>query len=117
MRMKEFTFDATDKKLGRLATEIAVILMGKNDPAYQPNQVAPHKVVVSNASKLAIPAKKLEEKTYAKYSGYPGGLKHVPMNKVVEKKGYSEVLRKAVYGMLPSNKLRNEMMKNLTVTE
>lgn len=117
MHMKEFTFDATDKKLGRLATEIAMVLMGKNDPSYQPNQVAPHKVVVSNVSKLAISAKKLEEKKYSKYSGYPGGLVHTPMNKVIEKKGYSEVLRKAVFGMLPGNKLRNEMMKNLTITE
>lgn len=117
MRMKEFTFDATDKKLGRFASELAMVLMGKNDPSYQPNQVAPHKVIVSNASKLAISPKKMDEKTYARYSGYPGGLKHVAMEKVIEKKGYAEVLRKAVYGMLPGNKLRNEMMKNLIITE
>jgi len=117
MLMKEFTFDATDKKLGRLASEIAVILMGKNDPSYQPNKLAPHKVVVSNASKLAISPKKFDEKTYSKYSGYPGGLKHVSMERLIEKKGYEEILRKAIFGMLPGNKLRNEMMKNLTITE
>jgi large subunit ribosomal protein L13 len=113
----EYTFDATDKKLGRFATEIAMALMGKNDPAYLPNAEPKNKAVISNAGKLAIPAKKLKEVKYARYSGYPGGLKMVPMEKVVEKMGYSEVLRKAVYGMLPKNKLRNYMMKNLTINE
>jgi len=115
--MKEFTFDATDKKLGRLATEIAVILMGKNDPSYTPNNIAPHKVLVSNASKMAIDPKKMEEKKYTRYSGYPGGLKYETMERIVEKKGYSEILKKAVYGMLPGNKLRQEIMKNLIITE
>lgn len=115
--MKEYKFDATDKKLGRFATEIAMVLMGKNVPTYQSNVLSKHKAIIENASKLAIPAKKLEEVEYARYSGYPGGLKMTPMKRVVEKKGYSEVLRKAVYGMLPKNKLRADMMKNLTISE
>lgn len=115
--MKEFTFDATNKKIGRLASEIAVILMGKNDPSYAPNLIASHKVIVSNASKMAIDAKKMDEKKYAKFSGYPGGLKMVSMPRMIEKKGYAEILRNAVYGMVPANKLRKGIMKNLIITE
>lgn len=115
--MKEFTFDATNKKLGRLASEIAMILMGKNDPSYAPNKIAPHKVIVSHASKMDIDPKKLEEKKYNRFSGYPGGLKQIPMSRLVEKKGYAEALRKAVYGMIPNNKLRSEIMKNLIISE
>ncbi len=115
--MKEFTFDATNKKLGRLASEIAVILMGKNDPSYADNVVAPHKVIVSNASKMAIDPKKMDTKKYSQFSGYPGGLKMVSMPRMIEKKGYAEVLRNAVYGMIPGNKLRKEIMKNLIISE
>lgn len=115
--MKEFTFDATNKKLGRLASEIAVVLMGKNDPSYVANKVAPHKVLVSNASKMAIDQKKMDTKKYLQFSGYPGGLKSVSMPRTIEKKGYAEVLKNAVYGMIPGNKLRKEIMKNLIITE
>ncbi len=115
--MKEFTFDATNKKLGRLASEIAVILMGKNDPSYEANKVAPHKVIVSNASKMSIDPKKMDEKTYKKFSGYPGGLKLISMPRMIEKKGYGELLKNAVYGMIPANKLRKQIMKNLIITE
>lgn len=113
----EHTIDAKDKALGRVATAAAVFLMGKDDPAFQRN-VAPNvKVKILNASKAKISQKKMQEKTYQNYSGYPGGRKVFTMEKLIEKKGYEEVFRKAVRGMLPSNKLRAVMMKNLIITE
>jgi large subunit ribosomal protein L13 len=109
--------NASGKRLGRLASEIAILLMGKNRADVVKNQTAPVKVVVTHASKLLIDEKKRQQKTYVRYSGYPGGQKTATMNKVIADKGYSEVLRKAVYGMLPSNRLRALRMKQLTVSE
>ena len=117
MENKEFTIDAEGKKLGRVATEVATILMGKNDPSFEKHTLSGNKVTIVNASKADISAKKLNEKEYGRYSGYPGGLKFDTMAKVIEKKGYAEVFRRAVFGMLPGNKLRQHIMKNLTVTE
>ncbi|MBY0328751.1 50S ribosomal protein L13 [Patescibacteria group bacterium] len=112
-----YTIDATGKSLGRLATEVAVLLMGKNDVNYTRNNLSGNTVTVSNAGKLKVPGQKMIEKTYLSFSGYPGGLKKSSMAHVVEKKGYREVVMLAVKGMLPANKLRNEMMKSLTVTD
>lgn len=113
----EYTIDATGKKLGRLATEVATILMGKNDASFERHVAPKVKVTVINGAKMAIPAKKLREKEYERYSGYPGGLKFRTMEKEIEVGGYKRVVEYAVYGMLPGNKLRPVMMKNLTVTE
>lgn len=113
----EHTIDATGGSLGRVATQAAVFLMGKDTPAYKKNIVSSVKVTIVNASKANIDQKKKSGKIYTRYSGHPGGLKHTTMEKVIEKKGYSEVFKNAIYGMLPANKLRKEMMKNLTVTE
>jgi large subunit ribosomal protein L13 len=113
----EHTIDATDKSLGRIATAAAVFLMGKDNPNFQRNVAPAVKVKILNASKAKITKKKMQEKTYQNYSGYPGGRKVFTMEKLVEKKGYEEVFRKAVRGMLPANKLRSVMMKNLIVTE
>lgn len=115
--MKEINFDAKDKKLGRLASELAVVLMGKDEPEYAANKVAAVKVLVKNVSLLNITEKKMSEKIYDSYSGYPGGRKEVAMKKLIEKKGYTPVLENAVFGMLPKNKLRALMMKNLIITE
>ncbi|MCK5589073.1 MAG: 50S ribosomal protein L13 [Candidatus Pacebacteria bacterium] len=115
--MKEYKFDLTDKRIGRIATEIAVVLMGKNLPDYAPNVVAKVKVLVENASKLDICEKKKNSKVYDHYSGYPGGRKEILLKDLIEKKGYSEVLKNAVYGMLPKNKLRDQLMKNLIIKE
>ena len=113
----EHTIDAADKSLGRVATQAAVFLMGKDNPTFRRN-VAPNvKVKILNASKAKISQKKMQEKTYQSYSGYPGGRKVINMEKLIEKKGYEEVFKKAVYGMLPGNKLRKVMMKNLTIVE
>lgn len=113
----EKTFDATDKKLGRLATQIATALMGKDSPDYKAHEVADVTVVVNNASKLNISDTKLKNKTYDHYSGYPGGRREQTAQDIVEKKGYSEIVRRAVWGMLPTNRLRKPTMKNLVVNE
>ncbi len=112
-----YTIDAQNKSLGRVASEVAMILMGKDKADYRPNVVADVKVEIQNASKVKINPKNLKNKLYKRYSGYPGGLKETPMKKVIEKKGYSEIFEIAVKGMLPANKLRPLMMKNLEVTE
>ena len=111
------TIDATNKSLGRLATEIASLLMGKNLPTYTRNEVSTNTVTVTNASKLSITEKRMLEKTYSRYSGYPGGLTKSTMAHVVAKKGYKEIVEMAVKGMLPDNKLKKDMMKHLTVNE
>jgi large subunit ribosomal protein L13 len=113
----DYKIDAKGKKLGRVATETAMILMGKNKPNYRPN-IAPNvKVVVENASKLSITDKKKSETLYTRYSGYPGGLKVENLKSVIEKKNYGEVLKRAIHGMLPANKLRKVMLSNLTIKE
>ncbi|MDO8591275.1 MAG: 50S ribosomal protein L13 [bacterium] len=113
----KYTIDATGKKLGRVASEAAVFLLGKNQAQFVRNKVVGGEVEILNTSKADISEKKLLQKTYARYSGYPGGLRTPSMRNVVEKKGYREVFLLAVYGMLPSNKLRSKIMKNLTVKE
>ncbi len=113
----EYKIDAQNKKIGRLSTEIATILMGKNSPDFEKHIVADNTVIIDNASKLHIEDKKLEEKEYERYSGYPGGLKIDTLKRLIEKKGYGEVIRNAVYGMLPANKLRPRLMKQLIINE
>lgn len=113
----KYTLDAQNKAVGRVATQAAVFLMGKNTPEYARNAIPQVVVEITNASKAKIFPARLLQKTYSRYSGYPGGLKQPTMAKVIEKKGYSEVFREAVSGMLPKNKLRARMLKNLKVTE
>lgn len=113
----KYTIDATNKKLGRIASEAANLLMGKENPNFERNQLSGNVVEITNASKADIDVKKRKEKEYKRYSGYPGGLKIETMDKVIEKKGFDEIFKKAVYGMLPSNRLRDKIMKNLIITE
>jgi large subunit ribosomal protein L13 len=113
----KYTLDAENKSVGRIATQAAVFLMGKYRSDFAKNKIPNISVSITNASKAKIFGAKLLQKTYSRYSGYPGGLKQPTMKKVIEDKGYSEVFREAVSGMLPKNKLRAQMMKNLTVTE
>jgi len=115
--MEHITVEAKDKKLGRLASEIAILLMGKNRPDFARNTIPKVKVKVIDASKMSVTAKKMGNEVYKRYSGYPGGLKEMPMKKIASDKGMKEVLRIAVKGMLPKNKLQAEMMKNLIITE
>ncbi len=113
----KYTLDAENKKIGRIATAAAEYLMGKNLPDFARNVVPEVTVEIKNTSKVVINDKKLTQKTYSRYSGYPGGLRQPTMEQVIAKKGYSELFREAVSGMLPKNKLRAKMMKNLIVTE
>lgn len=112
-----YTIDATDKKVGRIATEVAVLLMGKNRPDFEKNVVAPVKVTIVNASKLSIDLERAKEIDHERYSGYPGGFSSVTLAELVAKKGYGEALKLSIYGMLPGNKLRPLMMKNITISE
>lgn len=106
--------DATGKVLGRLATEIATILRGKNKPSFRPYLLMGEKVSVSNAAKIVITGKKLDQKVYQHHTGYLGHLKTKTMKELMEKNP-AEVLERAVYGMLPKNKLRDTWMKNLEI--
>lgn len=112
-----YTIDATNKSLGRLASEVAALLMGKNDPSFTRNNVSENTVTVTNASKIKTDPRKMLTKTYNSFSGYPGGLKQSTMQHVTDTKGFKEVVAVAIKGMLPSNRLRNDMMKHLTITE
>src|SRR3989338_10815091 len=109
--------DATNKKLGRVASEAAVHLIGKNRTDFARNKITGVAVEIVNVSKADIDEKKLLDKKYERYSGYPGGLKSNSMKGVIGKKSYAEIFTLAVYGMIPSNKLRAKIMKNLTVIE
>jgi large subunit ribosomal protein L13 len=113
----KYTIDAQGKRIGRVASEVAVLLMGKNTTAFVKNKIPEVTVTLLNVSKARIDAKKMKTKIYANYTGHPGGLFHKNMQKVVDTKGYSEIFRDAIYGMLPHNKLTKEMMKNLVITE
>jgi large subunit ribosomal protein L13 len=106
--------DATDKALGRLATRAARILIGKDKAAFTPYLDSGDHVVVINADKIKMTGNKLEQKIYYSHSGYPGGLKAVPAKRVREAKP-EWVVREAIVGMLPKNKLRARRAKKLRV--
>lgn len=113
----KYTIDATNKKLGRVASEAAALLNGKNAVTFTRNAITEVKVEIVNASKADISEQKKAQTKYPRYSGYPGGLKTPTMATVIAQKGYEEIFTIAVRGMVPSNKLRSEIMKNLTVKE
>lgn len=106
--------DATGKAVGRLATEIVIILRGKHKPTFQPHIDGGDFVEVINADKLKFTGKKLDQKEYIWHSNYPGGLKRRKVKEVFEKDP-GEVVRRTVMGMLPKNKLRAPMIKRLKV--
>ena len=110
-----YVIDAKDKALGRVASEAAVILRGKKEVNFAPNRLPDIKVKIINVSKIKITDKKLKQKEYKSHSEYPGGLKMTPLKRVLEKKGMTYLFIKTVTGMLPKNKLRNKMMKNLII--
>jgi|SRR3989344_1399082 len=115
--METHTIDAQGKTLGRIASTVAVLLRGKSLPTFRTNVLPNVKVRVINADKLNILEKKMRGKEYARYTGYPGGLLKETLEDVIAKKGTKEAIRRAVHGMLPSNKLRKEILKNLTIIE
>ncbi len=112
MERETHKIDAENKSPGRLATKIAVLLRGKNKPSFEPHRDMGDVVVVENVDKMKITGKKLEQKKYYKHSGYPGGLKEKSMEELMENKP-EEVLKRAVFGMLPKNKLRAKQIKRL----
>jgi large subunit ribosomal protein L13 len=111
------TIDAKGKTLGRTASAVAKLLMGKDKATFERHLVTGSKVNLINVGQAKISKTKLDTKTYARYSGYPGGLTKEKMSNVAARKGYAELFKLAVYGMLPANKLRPIIMKNLTVSE
>lgn len=115
--MTKHIIDAQDKKIGRVASEAASILMGKNTPAFARNIVPEVHVEIINASKADITEKKKTSKFYITYSGHPGGQKREKLGDLTERKGISEVFKRAVKGMLPDNKLKTKMLLNLSVKE
>ncbi len=110
------TIDATGKRLGALATETAKVLIGKDSPEFARNLVADVTVEITNVSKLDIPDKKKSE-IYQTYSGHPGGRKTESLDHLATRRGYAEVVRRTVAGMLPSNKLKKLLLKQLVISE
>ncbi|RMD50576.1 50S ribosomal protein L13 [Candidatus Parcubacteria bacterium] len=116
MKTREiYKIDATGRTLGRLATEIAEHLIGKHRPDFQKHVDNGDIVEVVNVDKIKVSGKKIEQKNYYNHSGFPGGIKTVPM-KVLMEKDPAEVLRKAVSRMLPKNKHRTERLKRLKIS-
>lgn len=106
--------DATGQSLGRLASKIAILLRGKHKSSFAPHKDVGDFVTVENIEKMIFSGKKMEQKTYYKHSGYPGGLKAWKLKEVFGKNP-GAVLRKAVAGMLPKNKLRSQQIKRLVI--
>ena len=109
-----FLVDAENKILGRLASKIASILKGKTKPIFTPYLDTGDFVVVINAKKIKLTGRKLNDKVYYHYSGYPGGMKSITPKDLLQKKP-DEVIRKAVWGMLPKNSLGRQMLTKLKV--
>ena len=109
--------DASGRTLGRVASEVAMTLMGKTKPTFERNVYSGFPVKVINASKLSITAKKLDEIYHTRYSGIPGGLRILKGTETAEKRGLKELIRLATTQMLPGNKLRREMLKHLTIED
>ncbi len=109
-----FVVDAKDQVLGRLATKVARLLIGKDKPSFTPYLDSGDHVVVINADKIKMTGNKIEQKMYYSHSGYPGGLKEVPAKRVRQTKP-EWVVREAIVGMLPKNKLRARRAKKLRV--
>jgi large subunit ribosomal protein L13 len=109
------TIDATGQKLGRLATDIAMILQGKRTPAYQPHVLESVQIIVTNASKIEM-AERMDRE-YLSYSGYPGGLRREKASKLKERKGMEAIVRNTVSGMLPKNTHRSRLLLRITVQD
>ncbi len=106
--------DATDLVLGRLASRVAVILQGKHRPTYTPHIDTGDHIVVINAEKIRLTGRKADQKTYDRYSGYPGGRRVIPFRTMIERKP-EEVVRLAVRRMLPKSRLGRKMLRKLKV--
>lgn len=111
---KWHVIDASDKTLGKLATEAARLLIGKHKPIFSPNLDTGDCVIVINAEKIRVTGNKLKQKHYYRHSGYPGGFKSVSLEKMMEDNP-TRVVEHAIRGMLPHTRLGNQMLKKLRV--
>ena len=111
---KWYVVDAEGKNLGRMATQIASVLRGKNKPIFTPHVDCGDYVIVINADKVEVTGKKRKEKIYKRHTGYPGGLREVTFEKMQEKNP-EEIIRHAVKGMMPNGRLGRQMYKKLKV--
>jgi large subunit ribosomal protein L13 len=109
-----YVVDAEGKTLGRLATEIAKVLRGKNKPQYTPHIDTGDFVVVVNAEKVVVTGRKAEQKVYRRHSGYPGGLKTTTYERMMERQP-TEILRRAVKGMMPKSRLARQQLRKLKI--
>jgi len=111
---KWYLVNAEGKILGRLSTELAKILKGKNKPTYTPHLDTGDFVIVVNAGKVTLTGKKMKDKIYYHHTGYPGGIKEMTAEKLLAKKP-TEMIRMAVKGMLPKNSLGRQMLRKLKI--
>ena len=109
---KEIVIDAKGKKMGRVASEVALALRGKTSPDFLPNKIEFPKVYVKNIDALDLSFEKLKKTFFVRYSGYPGGQKIASAHDIA-KKDKKELLKKAILGMIKRNKLKSVMVKNL----
>ena len=109
-----YLVDASNQILGRLASKIAAVLLGKHDPRFTPGVDTGNYVVVINAERIAVTGNKMEEKMYYRHSQYPGGLKEISLKKQLESHP-DRVLKSAVWGMMPHNKFSRQLIKNLKI--
>ncbi len=109
-----YVIDATDLVLGRLASRAALILRGKNKPSYTPNLDCGDNIIVINAEKVKLTGKKMTDRVYHHYSGYPGGLRDFTPEQLLKKRP-TELLRMSVRGMLPKNRLGRKILGNLFI--
>jgi large subunit ribosomal protein L13 len=114
LEQRWFVVDADGKTLGRLATVLADTLRGKRKPQYTPHVDTGDFVVVVNAEKIAVTGKKLDDKMYYRHSGYPGGLRSRPLRDELDRRP-TEVIRHAVKGMLPRNRLGRAQIRKLKI--
>jgi large subunit ribosomal protein L13 len=114
LERKWWLVNAEGKVLGRLATKVAVLLRGKNKPQFADFCDTGDFVVIINAEKISVTGKKLEGKIYFRHSQYPGGLKSETLKELLQKKP-EEVIRRAVWGMIPKNKLGRQVIKKLKI--
>ena len=111
---KWVVIDATDLALGRLSSRVALILRGKNKPGFTPNVDCGDNVIVINAEKVALKGKKMTNRVYTRYTGYPGGQRFTTPKEILAKRP-AELVRRAVQGMLPKTRLGAQQLKNLHV--
>jgi large subunit ribosomal protein L13 len=109
-----YLVDVENKVLGRVATQIANVLRGKNKPTFTPSVDTGDFIIVVNAAKIALTGNKLADKTYYSHSGFPGGIKAITAGKLIDKKPEA-IIRKAVKGMLPKNKLARHILTKLKI--